>query len=75
MPDARLRLAGWIAFRRPAPKLDHLKWREEHAEVWEPLRRRRILVLQDERLNDKNRLCLQLYVHTLLPKQKNIFSH
>ena len=71
VPDARLRLAGWIAFRRPAPKLDHLNWREEHAQVREPLRRLGILMLQDEHLKGKNRLCLQLNVHTLPPKQKN----
>ena len=54
VPDARLWLAWWVALRGPAPKLNHLNWREQRAQVRQPLRLIRVLVLQDEHLNEKD---------------------
>ena len=50
MPDTLFRLARRIAFRRAAPKLNHLHRRKERAQVRQPLGLLGILVLQDQHL-------------------------
>ena len=54
MPDALVGLAWRVAFRRPAPKFNYLDWAEEDAQVWQPLRGLRVLMLQDQHLNVKD---------------------
>ena len=50
MPDTLCRLARRLAFRRAAPKLNHLHRRKERAQVRQPLGLLGILVLQDQHL-------------------------
>ena len=74
MPDTLCRLARRLAFRRAAPKLNHLHRRKERAQVRQPLGLLGILVLQDQDLKQPDKSLSSKSVHSRYEETKQIGS-